>query len=66
VRRLDAGEWVVRIDGALPAYISAGQYERNLSRMAASRARAESLGAPREGPSLPKHTSASRLADHVG
>ncbi len=50
VRRLDAGEWQVRIDGALPAYISAGQYERNLARMAANRARAESLGAPREGP----------------
>ena len=52
VRRLDAGEWLVRIDGALPAYISAGQYERNLARMAANRARAESLGAPREGPAL--------------
>jgi hypothetical protein len=52
VRRLDAGEWVVRIEGALPAYISAGQYERNLARMAANRARAESLGAPREGPAL--------------
>jgi len=52
VRQLDAGEWLVRIDGALPAYISAGQYERNLARMAANRARAESLGAPREGPAL--------------
>jgi DNA invertase Pin-like site-specific DNA recombinase len=52
VRRLDAGEWLVRIEGALPAYISAGQYERNLARMAANRARAESLGAPREGPAL--------------
>jgi len=51
-RRLDAGEWLVRMDGALPAYISAGQYERNLARMAANRARAESLGAPREGPAL--------------
>jgi DNA invertase Pin-like site-specific DNA recombinase len=52
VRRLDANEWAVRIDGALPAYISVGQYERNLARMAANRARAESLGAPREGPAL--------------
>ncbi len=52
VRQLAAGEWLVRIDGALPAYISAGQYERNLARMAANRARAESLGAPREGPAL--------------
>ena len=42
----------MRIDGALPAYISAGQYERNLARLAANRARAESPGAPREGPAL--------------
>ena len=52
VRQLAAGDWPVRIDGALPAYISAEQYERNLARMAANRARAESLGAPREGPAL--------------
>jgi Recombinase zinc beta ribbon domain/Recombinase len=52
MRRLGAGDWMVRIDGALPAYISVGQYERNLARMAANRARAESLGAPREGPAL--------------
>jgi Recombinase zinc beta ribbon domain len=52
VRRLDAGEWLVRIDGALPAYISVGQYERNLARMAANRARAAAAGAPRNGPAL--------------
>ena len=52
VRRLEAGDWVVRIEGALPAYISVEQHERNLARMAANRARAESLGAPREGPAL--------------
>jgi DNA invertase Pin-like site-specific DNA recombinase len=52
VRRLEAGQWLVRIDGALPAYISAGQYERNLARLAANRARAESPGAPRNGPAL--------------
>ncbi len=52
VRRLDAGQWLVRIEGALPAYISAGQYERNLARLAANRALAESPGAPREGPAL--------------
>jgi DNA invertase Pin-like site-specific DNA recombinase len=52
VRRLDAGQWLVRIDGALPAYISVEQYERNLARLAANRARAESPGAPREGPAL--------------
>jgi DNA invertase Pin-like site-specific DNA recombinase len=52
VRRLAAGEWLVRLDGALPAYISVERYERNLARMAANRAQAESLGAPREGPAL--------------
>jgi DNA invertase Pin-like site-specific DNA recombinase len=52
VRALEAGEWLVRIEGALPAYISAEQYERNLARLAANRARAESPGAPREGPAL--------------
>jgi DNA invertase Pin-like site-specific DNA recombinase len=52
VRALAAGQWLVRIEGALPAYISAEQYERNLARLAANRARAESLGAPREGPAL--------------
>jgi DNA invertase Pin-like site-specific DNA recombinase len=51
-RGLDAGQWVVRIEGALPGYISVEQYERNLARLAANRARAESLGAPREGPAL--------------
>ena len=50
--RLEAGQWLVRIDGALPAYISIGQYERNQARLAANRARAESPGAPREGPAL--------------
>jgi DNA invertase Pin-like site-specific DNA recombinase len=52
VRRLDAGDWAVRIEGALPAYISVEQYERNLARMAANQARAESQGAPHQGPAL--------------
>src|SRR5215831_20574059 len=52
VRQLAAGDWLVRIEGALPPYISTGQYQRNLARMAANRAQAESLGAPREGPAL--------------
>ena len=43
-RALEAGEWLVRIEGALPAYISVEQYERNLARLAANRARAESAG----------------------
>ena len=52
VRRLDAEQWLVRIDGALAAYISVGQYERNLARMAANRARAAAAGSPRNGPAL--------------
>jgi len=52
VRQLDAGQWLVRIEGALPTYISVGQYERHQAQLAANRARAESLGAPREGPAL--------------
>src|SRR5213078_4459397 len=52
VRRLDAREWLVRIDGALPAYISTEQYERNQARLAGNRARADAAGAPRNGPAL--------------
>jgi len=52
VRRLDAGQWLVRIEGALPAYISIDQYERNQARLAANRARADAAGAPRNGPAL--------------
>jgi hypothetical protein len=51
-RGLGSKEWLVRIEDALPAYISVEQYERNLARMAANRARAESVGAPRPGPAL--------------
>ena len=52
VRAIEAGGWLVRIPDALPAYISIEQYERNLARMAANRARAVSVGAPRQGPAL--------------
>ncbi len=52
VRAVEAGGWLVRIPDALPAYISIEQYERNLARMAANRARAVSAGAPRQGPAL--------------
>ncbi|WP_322756795.1 recombinase family protein [Frankia sp. Cas3] len=48
--RTAAGDWLVTIPGLLPAYITVEQYEANLARMAANRARAESLGAPRDGP----------------
>ncbi|WP_165036637.1 zinc ribbon domain-containing protein [Candidatus Protofrankia californiensis] len=40
------------IPGLLPAYITVEQYEANLARMQANRARAECLGAPRDGPAL--------------
>ena len=38
--------------GCAAGLISAAQYERNQARLAANRARAESPGAPREGPAL--------------
>src|SRR5438034_2776672 len=50
VRRLDPEQWLVRIEGALPAYISVAQYERNQARLAANRAAADAAGAPRGGP----------------
>jgi DNA invertase Pin-like site-specific DNA recombinase len=36
----------------VPAYITWAQYERNLARLAANRARAETIGAVRHGPAL--------------
>ena len=50
--RVDRPNWLVFLPGLLPSYISVGQYERNLERMNANRARAESLGAVRDGPAL--------------
>ena len=50
VRGLEAGQWLVHIEGALPAYISVEQYERNLARLAANRARAESPARPAKAP----------------
>jgi hypothetical protein len=46
-------EWLARIEGALPAYISVGQYRANLARLAASDPRAGTSGAVRYGPALP-------------
>jgi DNA invertase Pin-like site-specific DNA recombinase len=45
-------KWHVLIKGRLPAYISWDSYERNLGRLTENRARADAMGAPREGPSL--------------
>jgi DNA invertase Pin-like site-specific DNA recombinase len=50
--RQERAEWLVFLPGLLPAYISVEQYERNLARMDANRARAESVGAVRGGPAL--------------
>ncbi|HSK86338.1 MAG TPA: recombinase family protein [Rubrobacter sp.] len=44
--------WHVLIKDRLPAYISWEGYERNLGRLAENRARADAMGASREGPSL--------------
>ena len=50
--RVARGNWTVFLPGLVPSYISVGQYERNLERMDANRARAEGLGAVRDGPAL--------------
>jgi hypothetical protein len=46
------GEWLVLLPGRLPAYITAGQYEANVARMAANRQTAATPGAPRDGSAL--------------
>ena len=45
-------DWIVFLPGLLPAYISAGQYEKNRQRMEANRSRSQSMGAVRDGPAL--------------
>jgi DNA invertase Pin-like site-specific DNA recombinase len=45
-------EWTVFLPGLLPAYISIGQYEKNMQRMDANRSRSQGLGAVRGGPAL--------------
>jgi hypothetical protein len=48
----DASEWLVLLPGRLPAYITAEQYEANVTRMAANRQTAATPGAPRDGSAL--------------
>ncbi|HEX9539861.1 MAG TPA: recombinase family protein, partial [Streptosporangiaceae bacterium] len=48
----DSSEWLVLLPGRLPAYITPGQYEANVARMAASRQTAATPGAPRDGSAL--------------
>jgi DNA invertase Pin-like site-specific DNA recombinase len=45
-------DYQVLLQDHVPAYISWQQYEHNLARLAANRARAETIGAVRHGPSL--------------
>jgi DNA invertase Pin-like site-specific DNA recombinase len=45
-------EWLVLLPGRLPAYISAGEHEANIARMAANRQTAATPGAPRDGSAL--------------
>jgi DNA invertase Pin-like site-specific DNA recombinase len=45
-------DWHALLPGQCPAYISWEQYERNLARLEANRARAEAMGAVRNGPAL--------------
>jgi DNA invertase Pin-like site-specific DNA recombinase len=48
----NTGEWLVLLPGRLPAYITPGQYEANVARMAANRQTAATPGAPRDGSAL--------------
>ena len=48
----DASEWLVLLPGRLSAYITAEQYEANVTRMAANRQTAATPGAPRNGSAL--------------
>jgi len=45
-------DWLALLRDRVPAYISWEQYEANQARLAANRARAETVGATREGPAL--------------
>lgn len=48
----DRQEWHVAIPDVFPAYISPERFAANEARLAANRATAEAMGAPRPGPSL--------------
>jgi len=49
---MTAVEWLVLLPNHCPAYISSEQYERNQARLAANRARADAMGATRNGSAL--------------
>jgi DNA invertase Pin-like site-specific DNA recombinase len=50
--RQDRSDWLVDLEQTMPAYLSVEQYEQNLARMQANRARADSMGTARDGPAL--------------
>jgi DNA invertase Pin-like site-specific DNA recombinase len=45
-------DWLVLLPDHVPPYLSWAQYEANQARLAANRARAEAMGAVRDGPAL--------------
>jgi hypothetical protein len=49
---MTADEWLVLLPNRCPAYLSPEQYERNQTRLAANRARADARGAARNGSAL--------------
>ncbi|MFI6050716.1 recombinase family protein [Streptomyces violascens] len=48
----DEDEWIARIEGVLPAYITVEQYRANLARLAVNAPHADTPGAVRFGPAL--------------
>jgi hypothetical protein len=51
-RVIEPAAWLVLLPDRLPAYITWEQYERNLARLRANQARADAIGAVRDGPAL--------------
>ncbi len=52
MRRAADDQWLARIEGELPAYISVEQHQANLARLAANAPHADTPGAIRYGPGL--------------
>ena len=59
---LDRERWHAFIEESFPAYISLEQYEQNVERLAANRARAEERGAVRHGPRFCRGSSSAASA----
>lgn len=52
IRRHEPDDWLARIEGALPAYITVEQYQANQARLAANAPHGDTPGAARYGPAL--------------